>query len=55
MVNEATVPSTSEPDSATAIEAASSTPEPDVASVSGASFSAVTVIEAVAGVASLAP
>ena len=35
MVNEATVPSMSLPDSATAIEAASSTPEADVASVTG--------------------
>ena len=55
MRNDATVPSMSEPDSETAIEAAFSSPEPEPALVSGASLTAPTLIEAVAGLASSAP
>src|SRR5260221_1267936 len=45
----------SEPDSEPAIDVASSAPEPEPALVCGASLTEVTVIEAVAGVASSAP
>ena len=55
MRNDATVPSMSEPDSETAIEAAFSSPKPEPALVSGASLTAPTLIEAVAGLASSAP
>src|SRR6478672_6900255 len=55
MWNDATEPSMSEPDSETAIEAASSAPAPEPGLVCGASLTDVTVIEAVAGVASSAP
>ena len=51
ILNDATLPSMSEPDSATAIDAASSAPVPEPAAVCGASLTEVTVMLAVAGVA----
>src|SRR4051812_47891212 len=55
MGNPPTAPSFPDPTLYPSIDVASSAPEPEPALVCGASLTAVTVIEAVAGVASSAP